>query len=141
MPRPPGKRGLSASTARRCWPVPVGADLPPLLQVVVDTEEEFDWSKPFNRESNAVRNLAHQEKAQKLFDRLGIKPTYVVDYAVASQSMGYGPLREFLADGRCAIGAHLHPWVNPPHLEEVGDIVSPIPAISRPSWRARSSWR
>ncbi len=105
-------------------PAPVDADRTPLLQVVVDTEEEFDWSKPFNRDSNAVRNLAHQEKAQDLFDRAGVKPTYVVDYAVASQSMGYGPLREFLADGRCDIGAHLHPWVNPPYVEEVGDQLS-----------------
>ncbi|HXP12077.1 MAG TPA: polysaccharide deacetylase family protein [Stellaceae bacterium] len=106
------------------WPAPVGADEVPLLQIVVDTEEEFDWSKPFNRDSNSVRNLAHQEKAQRIFDRYGVKPTYVVDYAVASQSMGYGPLREFLADGRVLIGAHLHPWVNPPHVEEVGDILS-----------------
>ena len=87
--------------------MPVGADLPPLLQIVVDTEEEFDWSKPFNRESTAVRNLAHQEKAQRIFDRLGVKPTYVVDYAVASQSMGYGPLREFLAERACATSARI----------------------------------
>jgi hypothetical protein len=106
------------------WPVPVGADEIPLLQVVIDTEEEFDWSKPFNRESNGVRNLAHQEKAQRIFDRFGVKPTYVVDYAVANQSMGYGPLREFLAGGRCDIGAHLHPWVNPPEVEEVSEIHS-----------------
>ena len=119
-PAPAGKTRPFRFHGETLRPVPVGADLPPLLQVVVDTEEEFDWSKPFNRESNAVRNLAHQEKAQDLFGRLGIKPTYVVDYAVASQGTGYGPLREFLADGRCDIGAHLHPWVNPPYVEEVG---------------------
>ncbi len=123
-PAPAGTKQNFRFHGETLWPVPVGVDLPPLLQVVVDTEEEFDWSKPFNRESNAVRNLAHQEKAQDLFDRLGIKPTYVVDYAVASQSMGYGPLREFLADGRVLIGAHLHPWVNPPYVEEVGDRLS-----------------
>ena len=123
-PAPAGKTRSFRFHGETLWPVPVGADLPPLLQVVVDTEEEFDWSKPFNRASNAVRNLAHQEKAQRIFDRLGIKPTYVVDYAVASQSTGYGPLREFLAGGRCDIGAHLHPWVNPPYVEEVGDRLS-----------------
>lgn len=123
-PAPAGKTRPFPFHGEALWPVPVDADLPPLLQVVVDTEEEFDWSKPFSRESNAVRNLAHQQKAQALFDRLGIKPTYVVDYAVASQSMGYGPLREFLADKRVLIGAHLHPWVNPPYVEEVGDRLS-----------------
>jgi len=106
------------------WPVPVEADQQPLLQVIIDTEEEFDWSQPFSRKSNGVFNMAHQEKAQRIFDRHGVKPTYVVDYAVASQSRGYGPLREFLADKRCDIGAHLQPWVNPPHVEEVNDILS-----------------
>jgi hypothetical protein len=28
-------------------------------------------------------------------------------------------LREWLADGKCEIGAHLHPWVNPPFDEEL----------------------
>src|SRR5665213_1491626 len=106
------------------WPVAIRPDLPPLLQIIIDTEEEFDWSKPFSRQSTGVLNIAHQEKAQRIFDRYGIKPTYVVDYPVASRSIGFGPLREFLADARCEIGAHLQPWVNPPYVEDVNDILS-----------------
>lgn len=92
---------------------------PPLLSVVVDTEEEFDWSRPHDRASTAVTNLRHQQRAHRVFDRYGVRPTYVVDYPVASQPDGFLPLRELVADGRCEVGAHLHPWVNPPHDEPV----------------------
>lgn len=105
-------------------PVSLPPDTPPLLQVIVDTEEEFDWSRPFSRMTTGVRNVAHQLKTQAVFERYGVKPTYVVDYPVASQSVGYGPLRELLADGRCDIGAHLQPWVNPPFVEDVNYLSS-----------------
>jgi len=38
----------------------------PLLQVVVDTEEEFDWAAPFNRASTAVTSIDAQPLAQAL---------------------------------------------------------------------------
>ena len=91
----------------------------PLLTVVVDTEEEFDWSRPLSRDNTAVASIRHQVRAHRVFERYGIRPTYVVDYPVATQEAGIGPLRELLDDGLCAIGAHLHPWVNPPHEETV----------------------
>jgi hypothetical protein len=91
----------------------------PKLLVVVDTEEEFDWSKPHSRSQLGVDNVKHQDRAQTILERYGVRPTYVVDYAVASQEAGYRGLREWLADGRCEIGAHLHPWVNPPFEEEL----------------------
>jgi hypothetical protein len=99
---------------------PLGFDpaMQPMLQIIVDTEEEFDWSKPFDRSSNAVENVKHQVAAHRIFVRYGAKPTYVLDYPVSSQPMGYGPMRELLDEGLCEIGAHLQPWVNPPFVEE-----------------------
>ena len=98
-------------------------DLPPsgpaTLFVVVDTEEEFDWSAPFSRQSTSVTAMRHIGRAQQLFDRFGIVPTYVIDYPVASQPEGSAPLAEFASAGRATIGAHLHPWVTPPHDEDV----------------------
>jgi hypothetical protein len=91
----------------------------PRLIVVVDTEEEFDWSKPYSRAETAVTHIARQDRAQRIFERYRLRPTYVVDYPVASQAPGYGPLREWLDDDACVIGAHLHPWVNPPYEEAV----------------------
>ena len=91
----------------------------PKLVVIVDTEEEFDWSAPFSRDTTAVTHIKAQEPAQQIFARFGLTPAYVVDYPVASQEAGFRPLREWLEAGRCEIGAHLHPWVNPPFEETV----------------------
>lgn len=94
---------------------------PPLLIVVVDTEEEFDWARPLARENRGVTNIKAQERAHRIFERYGIVPTYVIDHPVATDPGGYRPLGELLADRRCEIGAHLHPWVNPPFEEEVSN--------------------
>jgi hypothetical protein len=95
-------------------PIALGRDTPPMLQVIIDAEEEFDWSLPFDRRNIAVENLAHQEKAQRIFERHGVRPTYVIDYAVASQEQGFAPLRAIMARDAADIGAHLQPWINPP---------------------------
>ena len=96
----------------------------PTLMVLVDTEEEFDWATPLARENTSVTAMAVQHRAHRVFDKYGIQPIYVTDYAVASQEDGARPLRELLADGKCRVGAHLHPWVNPPFEEEVGNFNS-----------------
>jgi glycosyltransferase involved in cell wall biosynthesis len=91
---------------------------PPILVVMVDAEAEFDWDGPFLRTLVSVRNLEQQIIAHHVFDRLHVRPTYLVDYAVATQSEGYEPIRELLRSGRCEIGTHLQPWENPPFAEE-----------------------
>ncbi|MFQ5466708.1 MAG: polysaccharide deacetylase family protein [Kiloniellaceae bacterium] len=94
-------------------------DWPPLLTVVIDTEEEFDWAKPLARANTSVESIAAQPKAQAIFDRYGLVPTYVIDYPVATSALAADVLGGFLREGRCEIGAHLHPWVNPPDEETV----------------------
>jgi hypothetical protein len=94
------------------------------LIVVIDTEEEFDWSLAFSRENISVRSLQSIVKVQAIFDDYGITPVYVVDYPVAFQPAGYRPLQEIYWSGRCIIGAHLHPWVNPPFEEPVSHVNS-----------------
>lgn len=95
------------------------SDMAPLLLVTIDTEEEFDWSAPFSSRENSVANLRHQVPAQKIFEQFGIKPIYLVDYPVANQADGYGPIKEFYQDGQCVVGTHLQSWVNPPYEETV----------------------
>ena len=91
----------------------------PYLLVIVDAEEEFEW-QTFSSTATSVKTTRCQVLAQKIFERYGVVPTYAVDYPVANQEEGYRPLREFLADGRCQIGAQLHPWVTPPMVEKIG---------------------
>lgn len=112
--------GFSNASATAGYPTPrLVEDHPPLLLVVVDTEEEFDWSRPHARENTSVTAIAAQGLAQEIFARHGIVPTYVVDYPVASTPAAAEVLKSFSERGECRIGAHLHPWVNPPHFEEV----------------------
>lgn len=92
---------------------------PPVLLVVIDTEEEFDWSAPFSRRSTAVEAMREAPRAQDLFDELGIRATWVADYPVTTQPAGVEFLGALIESGRGTVGAHLHPWVSPPHEEEV----------------------
>ncbi len=100
------------------------ADLSPQLMVIVDTEEEFDWNAPFNRASTGVESIRGQSRLRDIYRRFGVRPTYVVDYPVASQPAGFKPLRELLQSGECLIGAHLQPWVNQPDEEEINEFNS-----------------
>ena len=90
-----------------------------MLSVVIHTEEEFDWSKPHDRNATGVEHMQHIERAQSLCEEFGIVPNYVVDYPVASQAFAVAPLKAFADANRALIGTHLHPWVSPPHDETV----------------------
>lgn len=92
---------------------------PPVLLVVLDTEEEFDWSRPFDRRSRSVSAIQGLVPLQAMFDEIGVRPTYVVDYPVAATPGSAQVLAEFAARGVAEIGAHLHPWVTPPDVEDV----------------------
>lgn len=94
-------------------------DTPPQLIVVIDTEEEFDWSADPDPNQTRVEAMAYIDRVQSLFNEYDICPCYVIDYPVASQSTGTALLKQYYDAGQCEIGAHLHPWVNPPVLEPI----------------------
>ena len=100
-------------------PIPPEPAMPPTLWVVVDTEAEFDWTRPFARTLTDVTAMDDIGRGQAVFDRYGLRPIYVVDYPIASQPRAYAPLRQILERNGCAIGAHLHPWTTPPMTEEL----------------------
>lgn len=79
----------------------------------VDTEEEWDWSGPFPNKDFSVKNVHEIPAFQGFCQELGIKPTYLVDYAVADSADGAEVLSN-LNQNECEMGAHLHPWANPP---------------------------
>jgi hypothetical protein len=91
----------------------------PELLIVVDTEEEFDWTKPFSRTETGTSAISAQARAHEILDPLGIVPTYVVDYPVATDPAAADFLRSLKESKRAEIGCHLHPWVTPPHEEEI----------------------
>lgn len=91
----------------------------PQLMVVVDTEEEFNWEAFPDRDETQVDAMEHVSLTQEICNEYGIKPCYVIDYPVASKPQGYNLLKQYYQAGQCEIGAHLHPWVNPPFDEEL----------------------
>src|SRR5262249_5990650 len=56
----------------------------PYLLVIVDAEEEFDWNT-ISAAATSVTTIQHQHRAQRIFERFGVVPTYAVDFPVASQ--------------------------------------------------------
>lgn len=91
----------------------------PVLTVVIDTEEEFDWAAPFDRDNRSVDCIQHQYLAQEIFAKYNIVPTYVIDDPVADNNDAVAVLKEWADAGKCLIGTHLHPWVSAPYEEEV----------------------
>lgn len=94
---------------------------PPRFLLTVDTEEEFDWNRPFTRAGHRVDTLPRLRKFQQFCEGLGVTPVYMLDYPVASSPMAVQVLAEPIAAGRAEVGIQLHPWVNPPFEEELSE--------------------
>lgn len=86
--------------------------LRPVFLYVVDTEGDNEWTR--HRRLPPLRNLRALPRFQALCDRYGVRPTYVVTWSVTEHDEGVAMLREWARQGRCEIGAHLHPWTSPP---------------------------
>ena len=100
-------------------PVEIPSSLPPTLLVVIDTEEEFDWTADFSRDARGVRNIAELPRVFEICARYGAVPLCVIDHPVADDEAASALLRGARDAGLCEIGAHLHGWVNPPYEEAV----------------------
>lgn len=91
----------------------------PRFLVTIDTEEEFDWSRPFSRDATSVSHLVAVPRFQAICEAHGVVPLYLADYPVAIDPRGAEILGSFASTGRAEIGLQLHPWVTPPHDEEI----------------------
>jgi len=116
--------GSNEQRSRWAWTGPARIVPPeifaqPQLLVVVDTEEQFDWTKPFDRDERDVSHMREIERFQSVCDEAGIRPVYVIDHPIATGEESVAALRAIHGRGGCEIGAHLHPWVSPPFDEEV----------------------
>jgi len=81
------------------------------LVVSIDTEED-NWSP--TRDDIRIENIRALPEAQGFLEGLGLRPTYFVDYPVASTDWSADILRGIHGTGRAEIAAHLHPWNTPP---------------------------
>lgn len=118
----PGVRGLkrlvNPPRLPDCHKVSLPQTKRPQLMVVVDTEEEFDWSQPFSATNRSIESILFQDAAQDLFERVKLKPTYVLDYPIVENEKSVNVIKGYFDRDACTIGSHLQPWVNPPYSEE-----------------------
>lgn len=77
----------------------------------IDVEED-NWASA--RERISVENVREIPAFAVFLERLGIRPTYFVNYQVAIRPWAIEILREVTEGDRAEIGAHLHPWNTPP---------------------------
>lgn len=104
-----------AQADRIVWPPSFGTR----FIVFVDTEEEFDWNAPLRRTGYGVSAIDALPAAHRRFAERDVPLTLLVDYPIATDPRAIACVQEVLADHRCTVGAHLHPWVNPPFDEMV----------------------
>lgn len=101
-------------------PASLAAGEGPVLVVIIDTEEEFPWDRPFDRANVGTTSISGQPLMhERVFDKFGIVPTYMCDWPVVTTAGSIATLRRLAEEGRCEIGTHLHPWVSPPYEEKV----------------------
>lgn len=85
-----------------------------IFKLSVDSEEEWDCSGEFHQNNFSDSNVRQIPGLQAFCDRPGIRPAYFTDYAVADNSDAIEILKAMVENNNCEIGAHLHPWFNPP---------------------------
>ncbi|MDF7774498.1 WalW protein [Sphingomonas sp. AOB5] len=97
------------------WPAEFGTR----FTVFVDTEEEFDWTKPLDRAERGTEAMNALPDAHRRFAERGVPLNYMIDHPIATCPRSVDILKACLADGVSSVGTQLHPWVNPPHEETV----------------------
>ncbi|MBP0445130.1 glycosyltransferase [Roseomonas sp. SSH11] len=93
---------------------------PPELQVVIDTEADFDWNKGTVTDTGRVSSIAGLRDSFPMFKAHGLFPALVVDYPVATQAHSARIVQD-LAEQGCEVGVHLHSWSTPPQVEPRDD--------------------
>ena len=134
MPTPPPTSDTDPpSDRRRDHPAAGRLDRPPrrsdravfpddwssVFLIFVDTEEEFDWSRPQSRENTSTRHVPAIAEGQRRLADGGGQPVYLVDWPIARDAPAREMLGGFAAAGDAEVGLQLHPWVNPPFDETV----------------------
>lgn len=103
------------------------------LMVNIDTEEEGLFRGHYPTRAWSLGHLAELPRLQGVFDRFGVRPTYQVTTPVIMDRIGSGHLERFLAEGRCDVGGHLHPWVTEPLAGLPADDAHSMPCMLAPA--------
>jgi peptidoglycan/xylan/chitin deacetylase (PgdA/CDA1 family) len=84
--------------------------------VTIDTEED-NWDPA--KDGISIENIRGVPELQAIFDRHGIRPTWLTTYQVIIQPWAAEILAGIHRSGRGELAAHLHAWNTPPCAEPV----------------------
>lgn len=111
------------------------------LVITVDTEEEGLWGGQYPVRNCSTKNLRGLERFQATCEKLHAPPTYLIDAPVIEDKQAVKDLKKWQRAGLCEVGAHCHPWCNPPILSEtctsVESYLCNLPAEHQ---RAKLTW-
>ena len=83
------------------------------LLITIDTEADNQWARGDEIE---LKNVEYIPRFQELCDTYFFKPTYLITYEMATSERFIEKIGPYQTEGRAEIGAHLHPWANPPFI-------------------------
>lgn len=83
----------------------------PFFIITIDTEGDNLWSKPT---SITTENAKFIPRFQKLCEINGLKPTYLVNFEMATNLYFQKFLKQLLREKVAEIGLHIHSWNSPP---------------------------
>ncbi len=89
------------------------------IVVSVDTEEEGRWGCDYSTSDNPTQNLRGLSRFQALCEKHGVAPTYLIDAPVLLDQAAIAELSTWQEAERCEVGAHCHPWCNPPIVSQL----------------------
>lgn len=85
--------------------------------ITIDTEGDNIWHRvttPHGMREIAVENAKYIERFQLLCEKYHFIPTYLVNYEMAHAEPFVSLAREWVKEGKCEIGMHMHAWNTPP---------------------------
>lgn len=77
--------------------------------LTVDTEEEFDWRAPFQREGYGLSHIGQILRFQQFCETIGAHPVYLVDWPIANCAQAVEIISDAMRRGMAEVGMQLHP--------------------------------
>ena len=85
--------------------------------ITIDTEGDNIWKRVTTSSGMrevTVENAKYIARFQSLCEKYHYKPVYLVDYEMAGAEPFVSQAKEWLCDGECEVGMHMHAWNAPP---------------------------
>lgn len=85
--------------------------------ITIDTEGDNLWTpvmRSYGAREITTDNAFYVERFQKLCEKYGFVPTYLVNHEMANAEPFVVQASEWVKDKKCEIGMHMHAWNTPP---------------------------